>query len=83
MEGDPRTLYGTLFMFLTVRKMVWTLPHSFPLALATVEYMSRWEGMRLQATRLLPDNIRMITSGMQFWGCEIEKEEEEGGGGLR
>ena len=53
---------------LTMRKMVWTLPQSFPLALAFLEYISRWDGIRLTATRLFPDNIQMITSGTQFWG---------------
>ena len=57
---------------LTKRKMVWTLPQSFPLALAFFEYMSRWDGIRLTATRLFPDNIQMITSGTQFWGWNVK-----------
>ena len=68
---------------LTMRKMVWTRPHSFPLALAVLEYISRWDGIRWTATRLFPDNIQMITSGTQFWGWNERRMEHSFGAGMR
>ncbi len=62
---------------LTSRKIVRTFPHIFPLAFAMLEYMRRWAGILLQALRLFPDSIQMITSGMQSWGSMARERSRE------
>lgn len=70
--GDPGRVDGEVMIDYTSKLITCTLPHLFPLLSGgSALYMMLCEGIRFTATRLLPQSIQTITSGMEFWGCKI------------